>query len=140
MAVKIGPRLQSFFDQKLAAIITTVNDRGTPEMTPLWYEFDGTNIRINGDKTRIWMARMEKTGKATFFVMDPVNLWRWAQVYGNVIEAADDPGGEHINKLSHRYRGAEYGGNRTTRRSLTIEITSVKGADGSQAVKWDVGE
>ena len=138
MALTIGPRLRSFFDEKLAAIITTVTDNGTPEMTPLWYEFDGTNIRINGDKTRIWMARMEKTGRATFFVMDPVNLWRWAQVYGKVIEAKDDPGGEHINKLSHRYRGAEYGGNRDTRRSLTIEITSVKGADGSQAVKWDV--
>ena len=63
MAVKIGPRLQSFFDQKLAAIITTVNDRGTPEMTPLWYEFDGTNIRINGDKTRVWMARWRKPAR-----------------------------------------------------------------------------
>jgi hypothetical protein len=140
MALTIGPRLRSFFDEKLAAIITTVNDRGVPEMTPLWYEFDGTHIRINGDKTRVWMSRMEKTGKATFFVMDPVNLWRWVQVYGKVVEAADDPGGQHINKLSHRYRGAEYGGNRDTRRSLTIEITSVKGADGAQTVKWDVGE
>src|SRR5258708_7072256 len=87
MPLTIGPRLRGFFEEKLAAIITTVNDRGVPEMTPLWYEFDGTNIRINGDKTRVWMARMEKTGRATFFVMDPVNLWRWVQVYGNVIEA-----------------------------------------------------
>jgi len=140
MALTIGPRLQGFFERVLPAIITTVNDRGTPEMTPLWYEFADGHIKLNGDKTRIWMARMERTGRATLFVIDPENIWRWVQVYGKVVEAADDPGGEHINGLAHRYRGADYSGNRDTRRLLTIEITSVKGADGDRTVKWDVGE
>ncbi len=48
MPLTIGPRLRSFFDQKLAAIITTVNERGAPEMTPLWYEFDGTHTATGG--------------------------------------------------------------------------------------------
>ena len=126
MPLTIGPRLRSFFDEKLAAIITTVNDRGTPEMTPLWYEFDGTHIRINGDKARVWMSRMETSGRATFFVMDPSNLWRWAQVYGKVVEASEDPGGDHINSLSHRYNNRDYPGDRSTRRWLKVEITSVR--------------
>jgi hypothetical protein len=138
MALTIGPRLQSFFDEKLAAILTTLNKNNSPEMTPVWYEFRDGHIWLNGDKTRIWLKRMEDTGRVTFFVMDPVNLWRWVQVYGKVVEAKDDPGGEHINRLAHRYRGADYTGNRDTRRSLTIEITSVKGADGNQQTKWDV--
>jgi len=140
MALTIGPRLQSFFDRVLPAIITTVNDRGTPEMTPLWYEFADGHIRLNGANGRRWMARMEQTGRATLFVMDPENIWRWVQVYGKVVEAAPDPGGEEINRLAHRYRGREYTGDRSSRRTLTIEITSVKGADGSQTEKWDVGE
>ncbi len=138
MALEIGPRLKGFFDEKLAAILTTLNDRGTPEMTPVWYEFRDGLIWLNGDKTRIWLDRMEKTGRVTFFVMDPVNLWRWVQVYGKVVEAAEDPGGDHINSLAHRYRGVDYSGNRATRRLLKVEITSVKGADGSQQIKWDV--
>jgi hypothetical protein len=140
MAVTIGPRLQSFFDEKLAAILATVNDNGAPEMTPVWYEYRDGLIWLNGDKTRVWLDRMEKSGRATFFVMDPVNLWRWAQVYGRVVEAAEDVGGEHINSLSHRYRGTEYPGNRSTRRLLKMEITSVKGADGSPQTKWDIGK
>jgi len=138
VAVTVGPRLQGFFEQVLPAIITTLTDRGAPEMTPLWYEFADGEIRINGDKTRIWMDRMEKTGRATLFVMDPTNFWRWVQVYGRVIEVKDDPGGEHINRLSHRYRGTDYPGDRSTRRTVRIEITSIKGADGSPRDKWDV--
>ena len=138
MALTVGPRLQAFFEKVLPAIVTTLNDRGTPEMTPVWYEFKDGHILLNGDKTRIWLDRMEKTGRATFMVMDPTNFWRWVQVYGKVLDVRDDPGGEHINRLSHRYRGTDYPGNRNTRRMATIEITSIKGADGSREIPWDV--
>jgi hypothetical protein len=140
MAVTIGPRLQGFFGEVLPAIVTTLNDGGAPEMTPVWYEFADGQILLNGDKTRIWMARMEKTGRATFFVIDRDNMWRWVQVYGRVLEVRDDPGGDHINHLSHRYRGRDYPGERSTRRTVTIEITSIKGADGSRDNPWDVSD
>jgi hypothetical protein len=140
MALTIGPRLQGFFGEVLPAILTTLNDRGAPEMTPAWYEWADGHILLNGDKTRIWLARMEQTGRATFFVMDRDNFWRWAQVWGKVVDAREDPGGEHINHLAHRYRGTDYSGDRSTRRILQIEITSVKGADGSREIKWDVGK
>jgi PPOX class probable F420-dependent enzyme len=138
MALTIGPRLQGFFEEVLPAIITTLNDRGAPEMTPLWYEYAAGQILLNGDRTRIWMDRMRKTGRATVFVMDRDNFWRWVQVYGRVVDISDDPGGDHINRLAHRYRGADYSGDRSTRRTVRIEITSVKGADGSPRDKWDV--
>jgi pyridoxamine 5'-phosphate oxidase-like protein len=141
MALTIGPRLQGFFDEVLPAILTTLNDRGAPEMTPVWYEFADGQIWLNGARTRRWLNRMEETGRATFFVMDPTDFWRWAQVWGKVVEAADDPGGAHINRLAHRYRGGEYTGDRSSRRLLKIEITSVKGAAGSpNREKWDATE
>lgn len=98
--------MQGFLAEALPALVATANDRGAPEMTPIWYEYADGQIRFNGDRSRIWLARMEQTGRATFMVVDPTNMWRWAQVYGNVVDAREDPGGEHINRLSHRYRGA----------------------------------
>lgn len=138
MALTVGPKLQTFFDEVLPAIITTLNDHGAPEMTPVWYEFADGQIKLNGDKTRIWLDRMEKTGRATFMVMDPSNFWRWVQVYGRVTAVQDDPGGYHINHLSHRYVKRDYSGDRSTRRTVLIEITSVKGANGSRTEPWDV--
>jgi hypothetical protein len=125
---------------KLCAIVNTHNERGSAEMTPIWYEFDDGHIWFNGDKTRKWLHRMEADGRVTFFVMAPDNLWRWAQVWGKVVEAKDDAGGAHINRLAQRYRGTDYPGDRTTRRWLKIEVTSVKGADGDRTIKWDLGD
>ncbi|MFN8525970.1 MAG: pyridoxamine 5'-phosphate oxidase family protein [Chloroflexota bacterium] len=138
MARKVGPRLQAFFSEKLAAIVATTNDRGSVEMTPIWYEFADGHIMLNGDKTRIWLKRMEESGRVTFFVMDRDNLWRWVQVWGNVVEAKEDVNGDHINRLAHRYRGTDYPGDRSTRRTLKVEVTAVKGADGDRTVKWDL--
>ena len=133
MAKTIGPELQKFFSEKHPAIITTMNDRDQPEMTPIWYEYADGKIRFNGTATRKWLNRMEQSGRATFMVIDPNNMWRWAQVYGNVVNARDDSGGNHINSLSHRY----YMNDRNGRRILDVEITSVKGAN-TRGVKWDV--
>ena len=137
MAKTVGPELQKFFSEKYPAIITTMNDQGQPEMTPIWYEFADGKIRFNGTATRKWLNRMESSKRATFMVIDPNNMWRWAQVYGNVVNAQDDPGGNHINSLSHRYLGRDYSNDRNGRRILDVEITSVKGAN-NRGVNWDV--
>jgi len=118
MAKTIGPELQKFFSEKHPAIITTMNDRDQPEMTPIWYEYADGKIRFNGTATRKWLNRMEQSGRATFMVIDPNNMWRWAQVYGNVVNARDDSGGNHINSLSHRYLDRDYMNDRNGRRIL----------------------
>ncbi|HEX3245467.1 MAG TPA: pyridoxamine 5'-phosphate oxidase family protein [Chloroflexota bacterium] len=137
MAKAIGPELRKFFSEKLPAIITTINESGQPEMTPIWYEFADDKIRFNGTATRKWLKRMEQSGRATFMVIDPNNMWRWAQVYGNVVNAQDDQGGDHINSLSHRYLDRDYSNDRNGRRILDVEITSVKGSN-TRGVKWDL--
>ena len=137
MAKTVGPELERFFNEKLPAIITTTNERGQPEMTPIWYEYADGKIRFNGTATRRWLNRMEQTGRVTFMIIDPNNMWRWAQVYGNVVNAQDDRGGNLINSLSHRYLGRDYTGDRNGRRILDIEITSVKGIN-TRGVSWDV--
>ena len=139
MALTIGPRLQAFFGEVLPAIVTTLNERGQPEMTPVWYEYADGCIWFNGDKSRKWLGRMERSGRATFFLLDPKNAWRWAQVWGRVLEVSDDPGGQHIDRLAQRYRGTRYGAaGRDTRRKAKVAITAVKGADGSPRERWDV--
>ena len=140
MSLVIGPRLRAFFDEPLLAILATVNARGIPEMTPLWYEFADGYIWINGDQSRVWGRRIEETGRATLLVSDPQVAWRWVQVYGRLVEAQDDPGGLHKSRLSRRYTGRDFRGNLNVRRWFKIEITGVKGGDGSPENIWDVTE
>ncbi len=139
MALTVGPRLHAFFDEPLLAIVTTLNSRGTPEMTPIWYEFANRSIYFNGTRTRQWLQRMESTGRATFFLIDRQNAWRWAQIYGRVVEASDDPAVVQFARLGQRY-GRPIKPPIPDRRYLRIEITSVKGRAGTPSEQWDVGQ
>ena len=73
MALTIGPNLQAFFDQPLMATVCTLNARGAPEMTPIWYEYFEGFIWFNGTATREWLKRMESSGRVTFFLLDHAN-------------------------------------------------------------------
>src|SRR5690349_20075228 len=130
MPLTIGPRLEEFFAEPLLATVCTLNERGAPEMTPIWYEFAAGFIWFNGTATREWLQRMEDTGRATFFLLDRANNWKWAQVWGRVVEAADDPDCAQFGRLGVRY-GRPLSRPVPDRRYVKIEITSVKGRSGA---------
>lgn len=109
-------------------------------MTPIWYEYNAADgcIWFNGDATRQWLGRMGEAGRATFFVLDPENGWRWAQVYGRVVEVADDPEAEHFGHMAERYGRPLTARTTANRRFVRLEITSVKGRAGSPSEPWDL--
>ena len=137
MPLTIGPHLRQFFDQRLLAVVCTLSERGSPEMTPIWYEYADGDVWFNGERSRHWLRRMEATGRATFFLLDPDNGWKWAQVYGEVVDVADDPEAEHFGRLAERY-GRPLARPVPNRRYARVRITSVKGRAGSPADVWDV--
>jgi len=55
-------------------------------------------------------------------------MFRWAQVQGRMVDWAEDPGGEHINHLSHRYTGRDYQNPRTGRIKIQIQPERIKGS------------
>jgi len=136
VALTIGPKLEEFFAQPLLATVCTLNSRGAPEMTPIWYEYFDGFIWFNGTSTREWLTRMESAGRATFFLLDHKNNWKWAQVWARVVETADDPDAAHFKRLGKRY-GRPVGAARD-RRYVKLDITSVKGRAGTPADNWDV--
>ena len=133
----ISPRLAEFFNKRLLAIVATSNQRGAPEMTPIWYEYADGQIWFNGQGSRQWLQRMRQTGRATFFLMDDENAWKWAQVYGRVIEVADDVNSRQFARLGERY-GRPLSEPVPNRVFVRMEITAVKGRAGSAREGWDV--
>ena len=138
MSFVIGPKLQALFAEPLMATVCTLGPRGGPEMTPIWYGYFDGFIWFNGTATRQWLVRMQAARRATFFLLDGNNAWRWAQVWGRVVEAADDAEANHFRRLGQRY-GRDIG-EAHDRRYLKIEITSVKGRAGTPSDYWDVSD
>jgi PPOX class probable F420-dependent enzyme len=133
----LGPRFREFVSGPLLAIVGTPGEHGLPEMTPIWFEFHDDDIWFNGQRTRRWLQRMDVTRRATFFLLDPNNAWRWVQVYGRVVEVRDDAQSAQFARLAERY-GRPLAEPVPDRVFVRIRITSVKGRSGTPSERWDV--
>ncbi len=128
MAVALSNKMQSFTQEVFPAIIGTNRTDGSVQMNPVWFEYKDNSFWINGGTNRGWFKHLQRDPRITLLLIDPKEMFRWAQVQGRMVNWAEDPGGEHINELSHRYLKKDYQGPRTGRIKIQIEPLRVTGA------------
>ena len=78
---------------------------GTIQLTPVWFNFDGTYIYFNSEKDRLKHRIIRKRPKVSLLILDPDNKARWLAVRGSVVEMTDDVNREHVNALTMKYMG-----------------------------------
>ncbi|MDQ3810233.1 MAG: pyridoxamine 5'-phosphate oxidase family protein, partial [Chloroflexota bacterium] len=82
MSVRIGPRLQAFFEEALPITIGTTRGDGRVQLNPVWYEYREGEIWLNGGPNRGWLRHMQRDPRVTLLLVDPANMFRWAQIQG----------------------------------------------------------
>jgi PPOX class probable F420-dependent enzyme len=127
--VIIPPRLVAFAQEVMPAILGTTRSDGTVQMTPLWFECADGVIWLNGGWNRDWLRHARRDGTVTVLLIDPTNMWRYAQLIGHFTEIVPDENGDHIEKLSHRYLGKPYRGSRADRIKIRFEPDRITGRD-----------
>jgi PPOX class probable F420-dependent enzyme len=124
--------LAAFAQEVIPAILGTTRSNGSAQMNPVWYEYDGQSFWLNAADSRAWLEHLRRDPRVTLLLIDPNNMWRWAQIQGEVVEIDDDPqrGADHIDRLSERYLGRPYGGFRVgeTRVKVRVEPVRVTGS------------
>jgi PPOX class probable F420-dependent enzyme len=128
MAVPMTKKMEDFTAEVFPTIIGTTRKDGSVEMVPVWFEQKDGSFWINGATTRGWFKHLERDPRITLMLVDPTNMWRWAQVEGQMVTWAEDPNGDHINQLSHRYLKKDYQGPRTGRIKIQIEPLRITGS------------
>ena len=104
----IPEKYLDLFQKKAFAHLGTVMPDGSPQVTPVWCEFDGTHIRINSAKGRVKVRNIQRNQKVALSIMDPDNPYRYLAVRGEITEVKDGPEAEaHIDKLSKKYVGQD---------------------------------
>ena len=137
MTLQIGPRLQALFDEPIPAILGTLRRDGTVQMNPLWYEYRDGHIWLNGGPTRDWLRHVQReNGRATLLVLDPKNMFRWAQIQARLVDTAKEGADDHIDRLAHRYQGGAYRNPKIDRLISRLEPLRISGYEGGKP--WDV--
>lgn len=107
MAETIPEQYRDLFTKKAFAYLGTVMSDGSPQVTPVWCDFDGTYIRVNTAKGRVKDRNMRRNKKIAVTVTDPDNPYRYLAVRGEVEEITEQGADAHIDLLTKKYLGKE---------------------------------
>lgn len=125
----LPPRLVAFAQEKMPVIVGTKRKAGTVQLTPVWFECVDGVIWLNGADTRDWLRHARRDRTVTLMLIDPKNMWRYAQLIGRFAEVVPDENGVHIDRLSQRYLGVPYRGPKTGRVKIRFEPDRITGGD-----------
>ncbi len=94
-------------EKKPLAALATVMPDGSPQLTPVWFDYDGQRLRVNTAKGRVKARNMHEGSRVALMIVDPENPYRYVQVRGRVAVATENGADDHINALTRKYLGQD---------------------------------
>ena len=80
---------------------------GSPQVTPVWVDYDGSLVRVNSAKGRLKDKNMRRDKRVALSIQDPENAYRYIAVRGEVVEITEQGADAHIDALAKKYLGKE---------------------------------
>ena len=99
----IPSKYKDLFDKKIFASLVTLMPDGSPQVTPVWIDFDGEHVLFNTAAGRQKDKNLQRDGRVALALVDPDNPYRYLEVRGHVAERTLNGADDHINKLAKKY-------------------------------------
>jgi PPOX class probable F420-dependent enzyme len=103
----IPEKFADLFQKKAFGNLATLNVDGSPQVTPVWCDWDGKHVLVNSAKGRRKDRNMRRDGRVALALSDPDNPYRYLEIRGKVVEVTEQGADEHINKMAKKYLGEE---------------------------------
>ena len=103
MAEVIPNKYRDLFDKRIFASLVTLMPDGSPQVTPVWIDFDGEHVLFNTAVGRQKDKNLQRDGRVALVLVDPDNPYRYLEVRGQVAERTLNGADDHINKLAKKY-------------------------------------
>ena len=94
-------------EKKALAHIATLQPGGSPQVTPVWFDYTNGKVRVNTAKGRIKARNMSEGSKVALSIVDPDNAYRYIQIRGAVTKETTDGAVAHIDSLAKKYLGKD---------------------------------
>ncbi len=85
------------------AFLATLMKDGSPQVTPVWFSWDGEYILINSAQGRVKDRNMRRDSRVALAIVDPRDVSRYLEIRGTVVEITTKGAYEHANQLSLSY-------------------------------------
>ena len=93
--------------KKAFAIIATIMPDGSPQATPVWFDYTNGFVRVNTAKGRVKARNLKQGAAVALAIVDPDNPYRYIQIRGRVRRVTEDGAAQHIDSLAKKYLGKD---------------------------------
>ena len=108
MAQAIPEKVLDLFKKQAFANLGTIMSDGSPQVTPVWVDYDGKYVRFNSAVGRVKDRNVRRDPRVSLSILDPENPYRYLAIRGRVVEITQKGADDHINSLSQKYLGKAY--------------------------------
>ena len=103
----IPEKYRDLFQKRAFANLGTLMPDGSPQVTPVWCDFDGKHVLVNSAKGRVKDRNMRRDPRVSMALIDPDNPYRYLQLQGRVVEITENGADQHIDRLAKKYLGLD---------------------------------
>jgi PPOX class probable F420-dependent enzyme len=99
----IPEKFLDLFQKKAFGQLATLMPDETPQVSPVWIDYDGRYILVNTAKGRVKDRNMRRDPRVGMDIMDPDNPYRHLSIRGRVAEITEQGADQHIDKMAKKY-------------------------------------
>jgi PPOX class probable F420-dependent enzyme len=107
MAANIPEKFLDLFQKKAFANLATLMPDGSPQVTPVWVDYDGSHVIVNSARGRQKDKNMQRNAKVALSILDPDNPYRYLEIRGKVDDITEQGAEAHIDKMAKKYMGQD---------------------------------
>jgi PPOX class probable F420-dependent enzyme len=110
---KLNDKAKELIDKNAFANIATLMKDGSPQVTPVWIEYEGDDLYINTAEGRLKAKNLRRDPRVAISLSDPDDPYTMVTIRGRAAEITDEGAEEHIDALAKKYLDADTYPNRT---------------------------
>ena len=104
--VKLTKKQEQLLLGKNIGSLAILTEDGSPEVTPVWVDWDGKYVLVNTLQSRAKPRHIERDPRVEIAVVNSENPYQHVRIKGRA-ELVEKGAEEHIDKLSKKYTGEE---------------------------------
>ena len=94
----ITPKIAKLLNEKNFASFATTMPDGSPQVSPVWVDYDGGLILINTAKGRVKEKNIKNNSKVALSVFDMNNPYEMATIQGTITQQTTEGADNRIDK------------------------------------------
>ena len=104
----INDKVIKLFSEKNLVFIATIMKDGSPQLSPVWANYDDGFILVNTAEGRIKHKNILRDPRVAVSVVSKDNPLDMTTIRGTVVEIISDEQYHHADKLTQQYMGREH--------------------------------